>query len=287
MSGVDLAQAAGVGSVIKIETREGHVVAATVDRIDQLARTGTRSTRRKNWSRWAGTIEDLIDVIREISDEVEARSGQPPLTHVLILWKSQDAEEFDDLESFESQLKVPADKRPDLDLRKLAELTVNVVSTSSTQLAATITFASVSPAVRLDLVAGDKTVAAGLRADIGTLLARGRGKVPSPNQLVMMILGALAGFAYYQLIDSVDFNFLPPGGVGTALFLVMYLTGYFALLYGVLYGVRLVLPPLRLASATADLSRVRSWLPRAAGALGTAALGALLPLILKGIFGDS
>lgn len=271
---------------VELHLDTGEVVDATIASLRSRSAAADRITARsKTWTRWAGTPDDLMAFVSKAYAEIAERSSETPPVSIRVGLSGNDEERYFDLATFEREMRSAESGAPGARLRDIQAIDIAIGPTHRGAFKAHATFSRglPTPGVLLSLEGADRAVVSGLKEELAPLIDRGRPRIPALPGPVQMFVGGLAGFAYFVGLTSVNWDFMPDGWIGTILFVLLYLSGFIALIYAVTAGLRSLLPPLTLAQA-GQKTPSQQWAPRIAkvgGALGLAAF----PFLLERIFG--
>ena len=272
----------GMGDEVQLHLDTGDVVEATIASLRSRSADGSKiSSRSRTWSRWAGTTDDLLTFLERAIAEIERRSSEQPNVTIRLLLNGDDEERYFDVTTFEEEMRSADPGSPGGRLREINAIDMTVGPTQSGTLKANAVFSRAGIALTVEGV--DRPVVSGLTDELARLIAAGRPTVPSLPGPAQMFVGGVAGVAYGYGLASVDWGFMPDGFLGDALFMLLYLVGFIALLYAVVAGMRLLLPALTLV-APGTTPRSAQWGRRILQVSGAVGL-AVLPFALEQIFG--
>jgi hypothetical protein len=271
------------GDRVALHLNDGEVVEAIISppgaEPGEVKRTTAKS---RSWTRWAGTPDDLTAFVDKAVAEIGARSAEPPAVSIRLGLTGGDEERYLDKAAFEEDIRSVAPGTPGARLRDIYGVSIVVGSPAGDgSLTAKAVFSQ--DGTTLELEGADRTVVGGLKGELSPIIAQGRPRVPTPPPPLKMFVDGLFGLAYFLALSRMDWNFLPEGILGNALGGVIFLVGFIALVYALVFGMRSVLPPLTLGRP-GQQSPSRSWAQRVGKLAGALALAAF-PFALERVFG--
>jgi hypothetical protein len=272
------------GERVELRLDSGEVIGATI------AMPGTRSdgatriaARSKSWTRWAGTPDDLLTFLKKASAEIAKRSAETPTVSICVYLSGADEERYFEIEAFESEILSTDSGTPGARLRDIQAIEITIGPTRKGDFKVNATFKRIAPGVVLSLEGADRPVVSGLKDELAPTIDSGRPRIPALPGPAEMLVGGLAGFAYFLGFTRVNWDFMPGGAIGQILLVLLYLSGFIALIYSLTAGLRSLLPPFALARK-GEKTPSQQWGLRVAKVGGPLAL-AVLPFVLERAFG--
>ena len=273
------------GEEVEVHLDTGDILDATITSLRSRSVGGGKITARSQaWSRWRGTADDLLTLINNAVAYIAKRSGEAPSINIRLSFGKTDEERFFDSQTFEEEIRSGESGSPRMRLRELKGIDITIGPTNTGSLKANAVFNSESPAPAASLAVegSDRAVVADLKEELARLIDRGRPRVPALNGPGQMLVGGILGAGYFIGMSSVRWDFLS-GWIGDVVFLLIFLCGYIALVYALVGGMKLLLPPLQL-TAPGSPTPSQKWTPRIARLVGALGLAAV-PFFLEKIFG--
>jgi hypothetical protein len=276
----------GRGEAVELHLDTGEVVDATVTALLPRAADKERiSVRSKLWSRWAGTTDDLSALVEKATTEIAKRSSDAPALAIVVLLGDNDEERYFDLATFQREMRSTEAGAPGARLREIQamEITVGPAAPDGLKVTAGFSRTLTASGVKLSVEGRDRAIVTGLTDELARSISAGRPRVPALAGPAQMFVGGIAGALYFIGLGSIDWGFLPDGWVGDSLFLLLYLSGFIAMLYALTAGMRLALPAFTLRRP-GESKPSHQWMRRLMTVAGALALAAF-PFVLQQVFG--
>lgn len=271
--------------LVELHLDTGEVVDATIASLRSRSAAATRiAARTKTWTRWSGTPDDLMAFVYKAYSEIAERSSESPAVNIRVALGGNDEERYFDIATFENEMRSTEPGMPGARLREIQTIDISIGPTEDAALKAHATFSRTLPAagVVLALEGADRAVVGGLKDELALMIGTGRPRIPALPGPAQMLIGGLAGIAYYIAFASVNWDFLPDGLSGVLLAL-LYLVGFIALVYALTAGMKSLLPPLTIVHA-GQKTQWQQWGPRLGKVCGALVL-AVFPFVLEQIVG--
>ncbi len=269
------------GERVSLRLESGEVVEATISREGKDSTLPARITAKaKVWKRWAGTPDDLIGFLEKATAEIEARSAERPKVNIEVDLDGHDEERYVDGAVFEREVCSTDPGTPGGRLREIQTVTLTIGPTRQGSLLATAIFSRSGTALALE--GSDRAIVSGLKEELSPIIEAGRPRVPALPAAGEMFVGGIAGIAYVLGLSRIDWSFMPSGILGSALFGVIYLVGFIALIYAMTTGMKSLLPALTLVRS-GQRTPSQQLARRVGGVVGPLALAAV-PFALEQIF---